>query len=700
MKSQSYILLLLFFLLQLWSVRSQSLVSTDTLPKNVVLEKYGGIRCGYCPAADELAHEIKQEYTNRIVVINIHQGSFAVPEGDEPDYRTVWGDALANLAGVYGYPMGTINRHLFNNDEQTAMTISNWDVRAQQVMEEVSPVNVGIQSSYDSLARELTIHVELYYTATSPYSTNYLNVALIQNHIIGPQLGGSADNYEHMFLLRDLLTGQWGDTITTTVEGTFFQKDYVYQVPEAVNEVPVVVEDCQIAVFVSETQNEIYTGDVVDAIGGSNMYIGSLSLNDTVMKKGNAGAVSDFLVSARSALAGEEEFLVTLEKQMPDGWDVSFTMGEQTFSDTVVITLEQDQSEPLVFHVVPDDTAGFASFTVRLRSLTHPEAPYRYCRFYVISGITDLVVNGTGGEYPENYDYVFTDGLDEAGCRSFAVLSADLFVQGMNDRAVEDVHNVYVNIAWTFPALTVPQLNALMSFMDNGGNLLISGQDIGWDFMSGSLGSHNSPEAADFYTNYLKAGYVSDGTSADFIIYANNHDNVYDKVPDAFLIDIYDGHMYPDNITAVQGADEVFYYRSNNHAAVVKTVTDNFKTIYFACGLEMVGQPMITNQIMKLTYQWFNGLLSEEEYNEAMSGIFAGEAFPNPTHGLSRIPVQLTKEGVLNLYNSSGQQIRSVTVAKDQRELVLDVSGLEADVYYYRITSGDEVTQTEKLIVY
>jgi thiol-disulfide isomerase/thioredoxin len=700
MKLWRNILLSVFFLLIGWKVRPQSLVSTDTLPKNVVLEKYGGIRCGFCPAADDLAHEIMHDYPNRVVVINIHQGSFAVPQGDEPDYRTVWGDALADLAGVYGYPMGTINRHLFDNDEQTAMTIGNWKVRTQQVMGEVSPVNIGIQSTYDSLARELTIHIELYYTATSPYSMNFLDIALIQNHIIGPQLGGSVNNYDHMYLLRDLITGQWGDTINVTTAGTFFEKDYIYQLPEAVNEVPVVAEDCQVVVFVSETQNEIYTGDVVNAIGGSNMYIGSLTLHDTVIKKGYPETVTDFFVSAESALAGEEEFLVTVEKEMPGGWDVSFTFGGQTFSDSAVITLRQDTAEPLVFSVIPGDTAAFASFVVKLRSLTHPEAPYRYCYFYVISGVTDLVVNGTGGDDTENYDYVFTDGLNNAGCHTFAVLSADHFVQGINDRAFDDIHNVYVNIAWTFPALTVPQLNALMSFMDNGGNLLISGQDIGWDFMSGSAGSHNSPEAADFYTNYLKAGYISDGTSADYIIYANSHDNVYDQVPDAFLIDIYDGNMYPDNVMATQGADEVFYYQSNNHAAVVKSVSDIYKTIYFACGLEMIGQPIITNEIMKLTYQWFNGLLSEEEYDEVVMGLFAGESSPNPAHEYSHIPVHLDEDGTLVLFNSAGQIIRHVSITKNNRELILDVSGLEPGVYFYRVTSGNRMTQTRKLVVY
>ena len=46
-----------------------------------------------------------------VVLINIHQGSFA---GNNPDYKTDWGNALAGQTGLTGYPSGTINRRVFS----------------------------------------------------------------------------------------------------------------------------------------------------------------------------------------------------------------------------------------------------------------------------------------------------------------------------------------------------------------------------------------------------------------------------------------------------------------------------------------------------------------------------------------------------------------------------------------------------------
>ncbi|PLW96153.1 MAG: hypothetical protein C0591_09455 [Marinilabiliales bacterium] len=190
-------------------MQGQTLVSTNPQLKNAVLEEYTGIHCTYCPDGHAIAASMIENNPGRVVVIALHQGSFANPGNGEPDYRTPWGNALAAQAGVSSYPSGTINRHLFSGSA-TGMGRGDWISRADEIMQEISPVNVGITSEYNDVSRELTIQVELYYTDDSPEAINYLNVALLQSHIFGPQTGGGAgNNYEHMHMLRDLITGQW-----------------------------------------------------------------------------------------------------------------------------------------------------------------------------------------------------------------------------------------------------------------------------------------------------------------------------------------------------------------------------------------------------------------------------------------------------------------------------------------------------------
>lgn len=49
-----------------------------------------------------------------------------------------------------------------------------------------------------------------------------------------------------------------------------------------------------------------------------------------------------------------------------------------------------------------------------------------------------------------------------------------------------------------------------MNFLDNGGNLFISGQDIGWEVNEYAA---YYPEAVDFYENYLHASFVNDAAA-------------------------------------------------------------------------------------------------------------------------------------------------------------------------------------------
>ncbi|MDP3012693.1 MAG: CARDB domain-containing protein, partial [Candidatus Subteraquimicrobiales bacterium] len=59
---------------------------------------------------------------------------------------------------------------------------------------------------------------------------------------------------------------------------------------------------------------------------------------------------------------------------------------------------------------------------------------------------------------------------------------------------------------WSATLTTTDQTN-LQRFLDSGGNLFISGQDIGWDLTS------NGTVANTFYSNYLHARYIRDDTN-------------------------------------------------------------------------------------------------------------------------------------------------------------------------------------------
>jgi len=243
---------------------AQTIVGTDPENKNVVLEEFTGIHCGFCPDGHAIAQAIYDAHPDDVILINIHQGSYAVPSGTEPDFRTPWGNAIAGQSGLLGYPAGTVNRHLFSNYSQgsgTAMSRNYWSSASNQVMAEPSYLNVGVEAIIVTSTRQLVVQVEVYYTGDSPESSNFLNVALLQNHVYGPQTnGGAGNNYDHKHMLRHLLTGQWGVEISQTTEGSLYSKTFAYEIPEDYNNVLVELENLDVVAFVTESHQEVISG--------------------------------------------------------------------------------------------------------------------------------------------------------------------------------------------------------------------------------------------------------------------------------------------------------------------------------------------------------------------------------------------------------------------------------------------------------
>ncbi|SMC84403.1 T9SS type A sorting domain-containing protein [Moheibacter sediminis] len=248
----------------------QTIVSTTAENKKIILEEFTGINCVYCPQGHAIAKAIQDNNPGNVFLINIHQGGFATPQGSQPDFRTSFGNGIVNQSysgGGFGYPSGTVNRHVFPGREMTAdgttaLDRGQWTAAANELLTENSYVNVALESSIDSQSRIMTITAEIYYTGNSPVSTNKLNIALLQNNTFGPQTGGGqGNNYNHMHRLIHMVTGQWGEEITTTSQGNFVQKTYTYTIPESHNNIPIVFGDLELVAFIAEGQQEIISGN-------------------------------------------------------------------------------------------------------------------------------------------------------------------------------------------------------------------------------------------------------------------------------------------------------------------------------------------------------------------------------------------------------------------------------------------------------
>ena len=250
---------------------TQTIVDTLQHNRNAILEEFTGIHCTYCPDGHRIANNIQAAHPGRFWAINIHTGGYANPSTGEPDFRTSFGAAIAGQSGLTGYPAGTINRHLFSGWSQgsgTAMSRGHWDQATTQILGQASYVNLAATASIDLSTRVMTVLVEGYFTDSVAPSSMKLNVAVLQNNVQGPQVGMSSNpsqvlpngKYNHMHMLRHLITGQWGVDIDTTAKGTFFSRTFTYNVPSNINNVPMNLGDLEVIAFIVEGQQEIETG--------------------------------------------------------------------------------------------------------------------------------------------------------------------------------------------------------------------------------------------------------------------------------------------------------------------------------------------------------------------------------------------------------------------------------------------------------
>ena len=270
-------ILLFVFALGTLAANAQTFVSTTAENKNIILEEFTGIGCVYCPAGHLIGQQLHDANPNDVFLINIHTGGYANPQGPGTDFNTSFGSAIAGQTNLGGYPAGTVNRHEFPGYQQngtgTAMSRGEWTAAANQLLTQTSPVNVGLQASIDMATNTLTVDIEVYYTGTQTITSNQLNIAIVQNNIEGPQTGGASNNsgsmlangnYNHKHMLRHMLTGQWGETISNISQGTLYTNSYTWTIPNQLSgfSLSPVIDATNLAIvaFVSEGNQEILSG--------------------------------------------------------------------------------------------------------------------------------------------------------------------------------------------------------------------------------------------------------------------------------------------------------------------------------------------------------------------------------------------------------------------------------------------------------
>ncbi len=200
-------------------------------------------------------------------------------------------------------------------------------------------------------------------------------------------------------------------------------------------------------------------------------------------------------------------------------------------------------------------------------------------------------------ERMNSYDYMVehAQGFDYCGI-SFDGASNEAVISGAVDL------NNYAGVDWIMgeestidETLDLTEQALLTTYLDNGGNLIISGAEVGWDL--GRVHSGNS--STSFYNNYLKSSYAGDdGATYDFVGTAGE---IFDGLAGSFddgTNGYYDSE-FPDRITPLGGANTVITYNGGTgDGAAIAYKGSDFGVVNFGFPLESVYDPTLRGNLI------------------------------------------------------------------------------------------------------
>lgn len=559
------------------------------------------------------------------------------------------------------------------------------------VVAATSPIKITVKDVDNGTSHDVTITVTS--VGTPPTGNLKLRTAIIERNVNYASPPGNNGEKYFPNVFRKMLPSSAGDAIVLAAQGESVVFNYTYDENTAWN-----MDEIALISFVqNESTKEIYN------CGAS--FDPSVIIADPAIltSAGTSGSASSFTLEAANTSTAMQDFSYTLTASAPADWSANFEVNGTTYTAPATIAMNAGEVLPVTIHVTPGATAALGIYTLSIQSLSNlNEDPFEKS-VYVFSGVTELVVNNAAMA-PATATFLqnaYATAFESAGTATYAFLNSSLTQRASQENSLTAVRNIYYNAGWYFPALTDDFVTELMTFMDNGGNLFISGQDIGWDVWTapGDYG-HATPLTQDFFNNYMFADFIDDGSTANKPLTANSADPVFGALGSTVINYYYTStYFFPDQITPAGIGTPIFYY-NNNSAKVAGVRGDNgtYKTVYIAPGIEMLGTPANKTNIIKTAYNWFYGITGTESVPSAAQQL--GQNFPNPGSDVTYIPVAgLQEDMIFTVTDQLGRTVISEVVKKNTSLIKVNTGSLVNGVYFYRLANAANQGITKRMEV-
>lgn len=219
--------------------------------------------------------------------------------------------------------------------------------------------------------------------------------------------------------------------------------------------------------------------------------------------------------------------------------------------------------------------------------------------------------------------------------------------------------------------------NSFMNYLNSGGKMLVVGQDLGYDI--GGAGAND--EATQFFSDYLGAEYLSDGTNTAIIAQGQPEDSVI--APFMYsTISLSGTGSYPDELAVSGNAPNAkpFIKYANDNIAAIYNSGPNWKTAFVGFRMEAFGT---AGAAATLRNALFGRILGWLDDNATINGTATASG-----------PLSFCQGGSVTLNSASGTSYLWSTGVTTQ-SITVNASG----TFYVQVTTAEGSKLSQALVV-
>ena len=342
----------------------------------------------------------------------------------------------------------------------------------------------------------------------------------------------------------------------------------------------------------------------------------------------------------------------------------------------------------------------------------------------MMENIYILLVDDSRGEKDENKVPIinyYTNALNALNINYYTTWSTLL-------KGSPDINTLkqYGTVIWFTASqaftLSADEQGALREYLEAGGDMFISGQNIGDDLVT-----TGNAASIQFFENTLHARHIQDNATDQPVIMLTGiaGDPVSGAYRPYFFITEGDGasnNTSPGIIEPDENATPVFNYFGTGlmgKNAAIKYDGDDYKLIYFAFSFEGINEFGSKNvsrkDVLGNVINWLQGVSAQttgiedyEDTNKDVHDFALQQNYPNPFNPETTISYQLPENATVSIviYDVLGREIRNLVdgvIPAGAHDVVwngLDNSGRQTatGVYFYRINT-ENFSQMRKMIL-